>query len=137
MMSQLLGAVGTLTEGPGLVGCSQTICNPSPRGSNPSSNLLGNQAHMQCARPGSRHKSFPDHRSIKCGKPNCRCANGEGHQSLYLSSYYNGKTQLDSVPKAYKDKVSQCIKDYEDTTELLAELSRINLELFRRREIDL
>ena len=76
-------------------------------------------------------------RSIKCGKPNCRCANGEGHQSLYLSSYYNGKTQLDSVPKAYKDKVSQCIKDYEDTTELLAELSCINLELFRRREIDL
>ena len=76
-------------------------------------------------------------RSIKCGKPNCRCANGEGHQSLYLSSYYNGKTQLDSVPKVYKDKVSQCIKDYEDITELLAELSCINLELFRRREIDL
>lgn len=54
MMSQLLGAVGTLTEGPGLVGCSQTICNPSPRGSNPSSNLLGNQAHMQCARACTR-----------------------------------------------------------------------------------
>ncbi len=76
-------------------------------------------------------------RSIKCGKPNCRCANGEGHKSLYLSSYYNGKTQLDSVPKAYKDKVSQCIKDYEDITALLTELSGINLELFRRREIDL
>lgn len=76
-------------------------------------------------------------RSIKCGKPNCRCANGEGHKSLYLSSYYNGKTRLDSVPKAYKDGVSQCIKDYEDITALLTELSSINLELFRRREIDL
>ena len=76
-------------------------------------------------------------RSIKCGKPNCRCANGEGHKSLYLSSYYNGKTQLDSVPKSFQDKVSQCIKDYEDITALLAELSRINLELFRRRESDL
>lgn len=76
-------------------------------------------------------------RSIKCGKPNCRCANGEGHKSLYLSSYYNGKTHLDSVPKAYKDSVSQCIKDYEDITALLTELSGINLELFRRREIDL
>ena len=74
-------------------------------------------------------------RSIKCGKPNCRCANGEGHKSLYLSSYYNGKTRLDSVPKVYKDAVSQCIKDdYEDITALLTELSRINLELFRRRE---
>lgn len=76
-------------------------------------------------------------RFIRCGKPNCRCANGEGHKSLYLSSYYNGKTQLDSVPKAYKDRVSQCIKDYEDITALLAELSSINLELFRRREVDL
>ena len=53
-------------------------------------------------------------RSIKCGKPNCRCANGEGHKSLYLSSYYNGKTRLDSRGQAYKDAVSQCIKDYED-----------------------
>ena len=26
-------------------------------------------------------------RSVKCGKPNCRCANGEGHKSLYLSSF--------------------------------------------------
>ena len=76
-------------------------------------------------------------RSIKCGKPNCRCANGEGHKSLDLSSDYNGKTHLDSVPKAYKDSVSQCIKDYEDITALLTELSSINLELFRRREIDL
>ena len=76
-------------------------------------------------------------RSIKCGKPNCRCANGEGHKSFYLSSYYNGKTQLDSVPKAYKDGFSQCIKDYEDIVALLAELSNINLELFRRREVDL
>lgn len=42
-----------------------------------------------------------------------------------------------SVPKAYKDSVSQCIKDYEDITALLTELSGINLELFRRREIDL
>ena len=70
-------------------------------------------------------------RSIRCGKPNCRCANGEGHKSLYLSSYYNGKTRLDSVPRAYKDAVSQCIKDYEDITSLLIELSSINLELFR------
>ena len=50
---------------------------------------------------------------------------------------YNGKTRLDSVPKAYKDAISQCIKDYEDITALLIELSSINLELFRRREIDL
>ena len=75
-------------------------------------------------------------RFVKCGKPNCRCANGEGHKSLYLSSYYNGKTRLDSVPKSYKDRVSQGIRDYDELIALLSELSSINLELFRRREID-
>lgn len=75
-------------------------------------------------------------RSVKCGKPNCRCANGEGHKSLYLSSYYNGKTRLDSVPKSYKDKISQSIRDYDELIALLSELSSINLELFRRRELD-
>lgn len=76
-------------------------------------------------------------RSIKCGKPNCRCATGEGHKSLYLSSYYNGMTRLDSVPKSYLEKVSHCTKEYDTLLELLIELSCINLELFRRREIDL
>jgi hypothetical protein len=75
-------------------------------------------------------------RSVKCGKPNCRCANGEGHKSLYLSSYYNGKTRLDSVPKSYKDKISKSIRDYDELIDLLSELSSINLELFRRRELD-
>ena len=76
-------------------------------------------------------------RSVKCGKPNCRCANGEGHKSFYLSSYYNGKTRLDSVPKSYQEKVAQCTREYDELMALLAELSCINLELFRRREIDL
>lgn len=76
-------------------------------------------------------------RSVKCGKPNCRCANGEGHKNFYLSSYYHGHTFLDYVPKAYAEKLSECIKDYEDATALLVELSEINLELFRRRELDI
>ncbi len=75
-------------------------------------------------------------RFVKCGKPNCRCATGKGHESLYLSSYYKGKTRLDSVPKPYRDKISRCIQDYHELIALLSELSSINLELFRRREID-
>jgi len=76
-------------------------------------------------------------RSVKCGKPNCHCANGEGHKSLYLSSYYRGHTYLDYVPKSYEEKISGCIKNYDDATALLVELSEINLELFRRRELDI
>ena len=75
-------------------------------------------------------------RFIKCGKPNCRCANGDGHESLYLSSYYHGHTYLDYVPKSYAEKVSQHLNDYETVSTLLAELSEINLELFRRKELE-
>ena len=76
-------------------------------------------------------------RHIKCGKPNCRCANGDGHESLYLSSFYRGHTFLDYVPKFYEDKVSVCLGCFETMSALLAELSEINLELFRRRELEI
>jgi hypothetical protein len=74
-------------------------------------------------------------RSIKCGKPNCRCATGEGHNSLYLSSFHRGYTFLDYVPTSYETYMQRGITDFDKTTALLAELSEINLELFRRREI--
>ena len=74
-------------------------------------------------------------RHVKCGKSNCRCVNGDGHESLYLSSYYHGHTYLDYVPKSHVEKVSQYLNDYETVSSLLAELSEINLELFRRREL--
>jgi len=76
-------------------------------------------------------------RQIKCGKPNCRCANGDGHDSLYLSSFYRGHTYLDYVPKTYLEKVSVCLDCYDTLTALLVELSEINLELFRRRELEI
>ena len=74
-------------------------------------------------------------RFIKCGKQNCRCADGTGHESLYLSSYYHGHTYLDYVPKSYGDKIAFCLNNYETISALLIELSEINLELFRRREL--
>jgi len=75
-------------------------------------------------------------RFIKCGKSNCRCADGGGHKSFYLSSYYRGHTYLDYVPKSYEEKLAHCIHNYEAVSSLLVELSEINLELFRRRELD-
>ena len=76
-------------------------------------------------------------RFIKCGKLNCHCANGDGHKSFYLSSYYHGHTYLDYVPKFYEEKLAASIQTYDEISALLVELSEINLELFRRRELDL
>ena len=76
-------------------------------------------------------------RHVKCGKPNCHCVDGDGHESLYLSSFYRGHTYLDYVPKAYAEKISSCLDCYESASALLVELSEINLELFRRRALEI
>lgn len=73
-------------------------------------------------------------RSIKCGKPNCRCATGDGHVSFYLSSYYHGNTYMDYVPKSWETKIRKGIEKYGVIQDLLSELTEINLELLRRRE---
>ena len=75
--------------------------------------------------------------NIKCGKANCRCAKGEGHKNFYLSSYYHGHTYMDYVSKPIADKVADCIHSYEKIYSLIVELSEINLELFRRKELEL
>jgi len=73
-------------------------------------------------------------RSIKCGKPNCHCADGKGHKSFYLSSFYHGNTYMDYVPKKWEDWMRSGIKNYEVIQDILIELAEINLELFRRRQ---
>ena len=73
-------------------------------------------------------------RHIKCGKPNCHCATGTGHKSLYLSSFYHGRTRMDYVPAAWETWVRQGLENYEGIQNLLSELTELNLELLRRRE---
>ena len=100
--------------------------------------LKGRKAEILASLPDPENaiRSSLITRHIKCGKPNCRCADGDGHKSLYLSSYYRGHTYLDYVPKSYEEKLSICLGCYETMSALLAELSEINLELFRRRALD-
>lgn len=75
-------------------------------------------------------------RSIKCGKPNCHCATGDGHPSLYLSSFYHGKTHMDYVPAIWEPWIRKSIENHEVLQNLLSQLTELNLELFRRREAD-
>ena len=87
--------------------------------------------------PANAMRSSLITRHIKCGKSNCRCASGEGHECSYLSSYYRGNTYLDYVPKSFEEKVTACLESYEAISALLVELSEINLELFRRRALEI
>jgi len=70
---------------------------------------------------------------VKCGKPNCRCASGEGHKALRLSSFYHGRTAVDHVPVSWEPWMREGIENYKSAQELLLELAEIYLALFKRR----
>ena len=64
-------------------------------------------------------------RSGKCGKPNCHCAAGEGHRSLYLVQSDAGKLRQWCVPKALQDSVRQAVGQYQEIQRLMSEVSEL------------
>jgi|ERR1039457_2542002 hypothetical protein len=64
-------------------------------------------------------------RSGKCGKPNCHCAAGKGHPSLYLVQSHAGKVRQLCVPKALQDPVRQAVAEYQEILRLLGEVSEL------------
>jgi hypothetical protein len=72
----------------------------------------------------------------RCGNPNCRCADGQGHgPKYYLSVSYPGSSpRMDYVPQAEYARVSESLANYSQIREILEQISEINHELLRRRE---
>jgi len=74
----------------------------------------------------------------RCGKPGCRCAEGEAHGPYrYLSvGRATGTARLVYVPAAMAEAVSRRVAHTEAAEAALAEISAINLELLSRRELE-
>jgi len=73
-------------------------------------------------------------RSGKCGKPNCHCAQGEGHPSLYLVQSHAGKVRQICVPKALQEPVRQAVGEYQEIRRLLDEVSALQWNRFLARK---
>ena len=73
-------------------------------------------------------------RKRKCGKANCRCAKGEGHESLFLVISENGRTRQLFVPKDWESHVRLWVEDYHRARELMEEISRIYWDKVRNRQ---
>ena len=73
-------------------------------------------------------------RSGKCGKPNCRCASGEGHPSLYLVQSGAGKSRQWCVPKALQDPVRQAVGEYQEIQRLVNEVSELEWKRLQARK---
>ncbi len=68
----------------------------------------------------------------RCGKPNCRCAEGERHESLAITYKHGGRSVLLHVPADLQTEATQAIRDYQRVKQLLSRLSEINLAAFRQ-----
>ncbi|MBU1495063.1 MAG: hypothetical protein KJ956_13990 [Actinobacteria bacterium] len=79
-------------------------------------------------------------RARKCGKPNCRCAQGVLHTSKYLSASQDGAVRQIHIPAADERKVGAGVKRYQafqQTRKQLALVSKEELELLSQLEVEL
>lgn len=73
----------------------------------------------------------------RCGKPGCRCAEGNGHGPYtYLSVRDGGGTRLRYVPAAQVPMVRRRVRRTAVFEAVLAQIAAINTELLARRELD-
>lgn len=73
----------------------------------------------------------------RCGKPGCRCAEGEPHGPYaYFAPRTGGRGRLRYVPAPLAEVVRGYLRRGEQVEAVLAEISAINAELLARRELE-
>src|SRR2546426_11645 len=76
------------------------------------------------ALPGSLAQTFR-----RCGKPNCRCASGEGHSSWSLTFMVGGQKRVEHIPTEWVEEVQRRVELGRHTKETLAEILAANAQL--------
>lgn len=70
----------------------------------------------------------------KCGKPNCHCATGELHKSLYLVQSHGGKPRQLCVPRTWQQRIRQAVNNYQEMQKLIEEVSELEWARLRQRK---
>jgi hypothetical protein len=69
-----------------------------------------------------------------CGKPNCRCARGQKHRSLYLV-LSDGKRQRQLyVPRDWEQRVRQWVANHHSLRDLVRQVSELYWSRIKSRE---
>jgi hypothetical protein len=72
----------------------------------------------------------------RCGKADCRCAQGEGHGPyVYFAPRTGGRGRLRYVPAALIEVVRRYVHTGTEVEAVVAGISAINAELLARREL--
>ena len=73
-------------------------------------------------------------RLLRCGKPTCRCAAGEGHRATYLSvTLPGGRTEQISLPASLVPVAKRWVANYVSWWQIVERVSAINRQLLRTR----
>jgi hypothetical protein len=108
---------------------------PPPRSSLPAAERSSRSRLTQIASSQRFLRGTLAPRLRRCGKPNCRCARGELHSSLYLVQSHGGKPRQLFVPKEWEERVRQGVRGYQEIQQLLEELSETEWQrLLDRKE---
>lgn len=66
----------------------------------------------------------------QCGKPGCKCAFGERHQTLCLAIRTKDGRKMIHIPRELEEVVSNSVETYQEIKKLLDEISESCLENF-------
>jgi hypothetical protein len=65
----------------------------------------------------------------RCGKPTCRCAQGEGHPSWSLTFMVDGEKRVEHIPTEWVEEVRRRVELGRQAKEALAEILAANAQL--------
>lgn len=66
---------------------------------------------------------------LRCGKPNCHCASGEGHPVWQLTYMREGRKQVQHIPREWVDEVRRRVDAGREFQQALREVLTANAEL--------
>ena len=67
----------------------------------------------------------------RCGKPGCKCAQGDLHARMVVSASEKGRTRLRVVPRGFLVDVQERVKRYQELRRIRARLVRIHRQMLR------
>ena len=74
-------------------------------------------------------------RGKKCGKPNCRCADGKQlHTQFQLTLSWHGEVKTFHIPAEFVDEVRYKVELHKGFQEAVSSICEINLRRFLRRK---
>ncbi len=73
-------------------------------------------------------------RARPCGKPTCRCQQGQLHRSLYLATRHNGRRALLYIPRALEADVRQWVHNGRRLAQQLQDLHQLQLDQLLQRK---